>query len=169
MSDLEEQKRMWGRDGHGIPGANPNFAGRMGIIGAAVVLIALITSFVFLTGGNTPTKVATQYLADTAKDDSLQLQLDQSLYISPASSSTIVHKLVRTLRTEDRRLSSEHWPKSVEGNVKTLVTINQQQISDLNKYVSASKSERVILLTQQNNDASNAADCGSLIRVTLGP
>jgi len=47
------------------------------------------------------------------------------------------------------------------------VTINQQ-ISVLNKNTLASSPERAILLTPQNNDASRAADCDSLIRVTLG-
>lgn len=54
MSDLEAQKRLWGRDGHGIPGANPNYAVRVGVIGAAVVLIVLIGAFVVLTGAPTP-------------------------------------------------------------------------------------------------------------------
>jgi hypothetical protein len=166
LSDLEAQKRLWGRDGLGIAGANPNYAARVGI-SAVVVLIVLGGAFVLLTGTHTPTKAATQYVTDVANGDALQLQLDQAHSTSSARSSIIVHSLVQTLLKEDRRLSIEHWPARVEGDVETLVTINQQ-ISVLNKNTLASSPERAILLTPQNNDASRAADCDSLIRVTLG-
>ena len=150
------------------PGHNPNYAARVRLIGAAVALIVLSGAFVLLTGAHTPDKIATQYNIDVAKDDSLQPQLDQALHTSPAESSTIVHYLVQTLLKEDRRLSAGHWPTHVAFAIETLVTINQQQISVLNKYAAASLSERAILLQQQSNDALSAAYYDSQIRVMLG-
>ena len=165
MSDLEAQKRLWGRDGLGIAGANPNYAARVGI-SAVVVLIVLGGAFVLLTGTHTPTKAATQYVTDVANGDALQLQLDQAHSTSSARSSIIVHSLVQTLLKEDRRLSIEHWPARVEGDVETLVTINQQ-ISVLNKYAPASSSARSALLKQQTNDAYQADFYDTQIRALL--
>jgi hypothetical protein len=167
VSDLEVQKKLWGRDGHGIPGVNPNYAGHVGMIAAAGVLIVVGGAFVFLAGGHTQSKTATRYITDVAKDDSMQPQLDQSLYTSSAKSSTIVHDLVQTLLKEDRRLSTQHWPIRVKVDIETLVGINQEQIAVLNKYASASSSERAVLLNQLYNDAHVAAFYDSQIRALL--
>jgi hypothetical protein len=167
VSDLEEQKRNWGREGHGIPGANPNYAGRVRILAVAGVLILGGGVFVFLTGGHTQTKTAARYIADVKKDDSVQPQLDVSLHHHPAKSEAIVHDLIETLQREDRRLSSQHWPTHLEGDIQALVSYNQQQVAVLEKYASASPSERPALLKQQNNDAYQSEFYDSQIRSAI--
>ena len=167
MGGLEVQKKHWGREGHGIPGANPNYAGRISMLVAAGVLIVAGGAFVLFARGDAPDKTATQYIADVSKYDSMQPQLDQALRTSPAKSPTIVHDLVRTLLKEDQRLSSQHWPARLKGDIGTLVTLNQKQISVMNKYLSASSSERAVLLKRENSDAYFAAGDGSQIRAAL--
>jgi hypothetical protein len=167
VSDLEDQKKNWGREGHGIPGANPNYAGRVRILAAAGVLILIGGTFVFLTGGHTQTKTATRYLADVAKGDAEQPQLDSSLHGRPTASRTIVHQLVQALRQEDRRLSSQHWPLRVDGDIQSLVTYNERQISMLDKYVAAPPGERAILLKQENNNAYQSEFYDEQIRAAL--
>jgi hypothetical protein len=167
VDDLEAQKKLWGRDGHGIPGANPNYAGRVGIVAAAGVLIVGAGAFALLTGGHTQTKTATRYIADVAKDELMQSRLEVSLHERPAKSVTIVHELVQTLLKEDRRLSTQKWPIRVEFDVQSLVTYNQQQISVLNKYAPASSSARSALLKQQTNDAYQADFYDTQIRALL--
>jgi hypothetical protein len=157
VDDLAVQKRLWGHDGHGLPGANPNYAGRIGMLAAAVVLLIAGGAFVLLTNGHTQNKTATQYMTDVATDESMQSQLNQSLLANPAKSATIVHDLVQTLLKEDQRLTTQHWPQRVEIDIKTLVASNRQQISVLNEYTSASSLERTVLLKQQNNDAYSAS------------
>jgi hypothetical protein len=168
VSDFKGQKLSWGRDAHGIPGANPNYSGRVGMIAAAVILIVGIGTFVLLTRGPAPNKAAAQYTADTANDDSMQPQLDQALHVSPATSSTTVHDFVHALVKEDRLLSTQVWPIRAKEDIGKLVTTNQQLISVLNKYPSASSSERVILLKRESNDASSGAYYGRQIRFALG-
>jgi hypothetical protein len=172
MSDLEVQKRLWGRDGHGIPGANPHFAGRAGIIGSVVVTVVLFVGFVTLTD-HTP-KVPgwrdyDQFSNDVAKGDLLQTQLPQSLQNSPAASSTIVLDLVRTLHSEDRRLLTKHWPIRVERDMERFVTLNEQQIAVLNMYSSASASERNSFLTKQVTVAGRALSYDAAIHDSLDP
>jgi hypothetical protein len=168
VDDLRVQKRLWGRDGHGVPGANPNYAGRVGLIAAAVVLVLAGGAFALLTGGPAHSKTATRYITDVAKDVSIQPELDSSLHDRPAESLTIVHNLVQTLLTEDRRLSTQHWPTFVNSQIRSLVAANQQQITILNKYAAASSSERVVLLKRQNNNAYTAQYWDARIRTALG-
>jgi hypothetical protein len=158
MSDLEVQKRLWGRDGHGIPGANPNYAGRVGIL-AVVVVVILSVTFVILSDHSPEMpnmRYFNQYVSDVAPGDVQQTQFPQALVNSPAAASTIVHDLVRTLRSEDRSLVAGQWPVGVRRDIKRFVAINQQQISVLNMYPSASKSERSSLITKQVDDAIHA-------------
>jgi hypothetical protein len=168
VSDLKVHQGTWGNDGHGIPGANPSHAGRVGKIAAAVVLVVGIGTFVLLTRGPAPNKTATQYIADVAKEDVMQPQLDQALHTSPADSSNIVHGLAQTLVKEDRRLSTGHWPTRVNRDIDSLVATNQREVAILNKYASASSSERATLLKRENNDASSGAYYGRQIRAALG-
>jgi hypothetical protein len=124
-------------------------------------------AFALITGGHTQSKTATRYIADVAKGDSLESKLDQSLRDSPARSLTIVHDLIQTLRAEDRRLSTQHWPGDITSNMEFLIRDNQQQISDLNKYPSASSSERVVLLKKQYEDAYSSEYMDAQIRGAL--
>jgi len=169
MSDLEVQKRLWGRDGHGIPGANPNYAGRVGI-GAVVIAIIISVGFVTVTD-HTPklpdTRYVNQYNNDVAEGDLLQTRLPLSLQNHPASSTTIVHTLVRTLLTEDRSLMTGHWPIDVQRDIAKFVTINKQEISVLNNYPSASASERTNLLWKQISVAGHALTFDTAIHISL--
>jgi hypothetical protein len=169
MSDLEVQKRLWGRKGHGIPGANPNYAGRVGILGVVVVVI-LSVAFVILSDHSPEMPNAryfNQYVSDVAQGDAQQTQLPQALVNSPAATSTIVHDLVRTLRTEDRNILTGQWPVGVRRDLKRFVAINQQQISVLKKYPSASTSERSNLLSKQIDDVIHALTYDVAIHETL--
>jgi len=169
MSDLEVQKRLWGRDGHGIPGANPNYAGRVGIL-AVVIVVILSVVFVILSDHSPEEpnmRYFNQYVSDVAPGDIQQTQFPQALVNSPAASSTIAHDLVRTLRGEDRSLLSGHWPLGVRRDIKRFVSINQQQISVLNKYPSASTAERTNLLTEQIADVIHALTYDVAIHETL--
>jgi hypothetical protein len=167
MDSLEAQKRLWGHDGHGIPGANPNYASRVRILAAAGVLIVVAGAFAFLAGGHTLSKTAARYIADVKKGDTMQSQFEQSLHNSPAKSLTIVHDLAQTLRNEDRRLLAQHWPGEVKYSMELLVSSNQDQISDLNKYALASPARRIQLLNQQSEDANQATYADSTIRSEL--
>jgi len=167
VADLEVQKKTWGRDGHGIAGANPNYAGRAGLIVAAVVLILAGGAFALITGGHPQSSIATRYVADVTKGDSQQSQLDQSLHNSPAKSLTIVHDFVQTLRKEDHRLSTQHWPANITSNLEFLIKDNQQEISDLKNYASASPSERVALVNREYEDAHLSEYMDSQIRYQL--
>ena len=167
MDDLDAQKTLWGRDGHGVAGANPNYAGRVRVLAAAGVLILAGGAFALITGGHTQSPTATRYISDVAKGDSLETKIDQSIRNRPANSLTIVHDLIQTLRVEDQRLSTQHWPGDIESNVEFLVHDNQQQISDLNKYSSASPSERVLLLKRQYHDAYSSEYMDAQIRGAL--
>jgi hypothetical protein len=168
VDDLQAQKKFWGRDGRGIAGANPNYAGRAGLIAAAGILILAGGAFALITGGHTQSKTATRYVTDVAKDDSIQSQLDQSLHASPAKSLTIVHDLVQTLLKEDQRLSTQHWPASVRIEIESVVSANQRQVSVLKKYAVASPSERTVLLNQQSDDVNTAEYWDARIRTALG-
>jgi hypothetical protein len=167
VDDLQVQKRLWGRDGHGIPGANPNYSGRVRVLAAAGVLILAGGAFALITSGHSQSHTATRYVADVARGDSLESKIDQSLRESPAQSGTIVHDLIRTLRVEDQRLSTQHWPDNIEYNVEVLIHDNQQQISVLNKYSSASSSQRVALLRRAYEDAYNSEYLDTQIRGAL--
>ena len=167
MDDLTAQKELWGRDGHGIPGANPNYANRVRMLGAAGLLIVIAGTFVFLAGGHTLSKTAGRYIADVSKGDTMQSQLEQSLHDSPAKSLNIVHNLAHALAQEDKRLLSQHWPGEVKYSMELLVSSNQDQISALNKYASASPTQRVQLLNQQSEDANQATYADSTIRSEL--
>jgi hypothetical protein len=167
MGDLAAQKKLWGHDGRGIVGATSNYASRVGIIVAAGILIVVSGAFALLTGDNSQSTAATQYITDVTKDELMQSQLDLSLRDRPAASLTIVDELVHTLQKEDRRLLTQHWPTRVRTDIDALVTANQHQISVLNKYGPASLSQRTILLTQENNDAYNADFYDTQIRAAL--
>jgi hypothetical protein len=167
VDNLEAQKRLWGRDGHGVAGANPNYAGRVRVLAAAGVLILAGGAFALITGDHAQSKTATQYVADVAKGDSLESKIDQSIRDSPAKSLTIVHDLIQTLRVEDRRLATQHWPGDIKFNLRILIHDNQQQISDLNKYPTASLSERVVLLKRQYEDAYSSEYMDAQIRGAL--
>lgn len=167
MENLTAQKRLWGRDGHGIPGANPNYANRVRVLGAAGLLIVGAGAFVFLAGGHTLSKTATRYIADVTKGDTLQSHFKQSLHDSPTNSVVIVHTLVQALRKEDRQLLAQHWPGEVKYSMAFLVSSNQDQISVLEKYSSASPAKRIILLNQQSEDANHSAYADSNIRAEL--
>jgi hypothetical protein len=167
VDDLQVQKKLWGRDGHGIAGANPNYAGRVRVLAAAGVVILAGGAFALITGGHTQSQTAARYVADVARGDSLESKIDQSLRDSPAKSLSIVHGLVQTLRVEDQRLSTQHWPADIKFNIGFLIHDNQQQISVLNKYASASSSERVALLRQQYVDASSSEYLDAQIRGAL--
>jgi hypothetical protein len=167
VDDLNAQKEAWGRSGHGVAGANSNYSGRVRVLAAAGVLILAGGAFALVTGGHAQSATATRYVADVAKGDSLQSSLALSLRDSPTKSVTIVHNLIQTLRAEDRRLSTQHWPGDIEFNMKFLIHDNQQQISDLTKYRSASSSERVVLLRQQYADAYRSQYLDTQIRGAL--
>lgn len=170
MSDLEVQKRLWGRDGHGIPGANPNYAGRAGI-GALVIVIILIVAFVSVTD-HTPKMpdpvYFDQYNSDVVNGNALQSGFRQVVQSGPAASSTpFVHELAGALVIEDQSLLAQQWPTGVQRDVLRLVTTNQHQISVLNAYPTASASERTSLLTKQITDMSRADSYNAAIRVAL--
>jgi hypothetical protein len=167
VDNLDAQKKHWGRDGHGIAGANPNYAGRVQILAAAGVLIIAGGAFALVTGSNTQSKTAARYVADVAKGDSQQSQLAQSLHNSPTKSLTIVSDFVRTLRKEDQRLSTQHWPGDITFNMEFLIRDNQQEISDLKNYSSASPSERVVLLNREYSAAHQSEYVDSQIRYAL--
>jgi hypothetical protein len=168
VSNLDAQTKFWGRDGHGIPGVNPNYAGRVGLIAAAAVFVLAGGAFAILSGGPARSKAATRYTADVAKDISIQPQFDQSLHTSATTSSHLVHELIDTLVIEDRRLSTQHWPVSVAIEIKSVVSANQRQISVLQKYEPSSPSERATLLKQQNDAAYTAEFWDARIRTALG-
>jgi hypothetical protein len=167
MDDLDAQKKVWGRGGHGIAGANPNYAGRVRLLAAAGIVILAGGAFALISGGHTQSETATRYVADVAKADSLQSRLDQSLRDRPAMSVTIVHDLIQSLRVEDQRLSTQHWPGDITFNVAILIRDNQQQILDLSKYSSSSSSERVDVLKNQYQDAYRAQYLDAQIRGAL--
>jgi hypothetical protein len=167
MGDLEVQKKVWGRDGHGIAGANPNYSGRVRVLAAAGVLILAGGAFALITGGHSQSQTATRYVTDVAKGDSLQSNIDQSLRDSPAKSLAIVHDLIQALRVEDQRLSTQHWPGDIKTNLEFLIHDNQPQISDLKKYASASSSKRIVLLKQQYEDAYQSEYVDAQIRGAL--
>jgi hypothetical protein len=170
MSDLEVQKRLWGRSGHGIPGANPNYAGRAGI-GALVIAIILSVAFVTVTD-HTPKMPATQYYeaynAYVVNGNALQSGLRQVFHNSPgAGLASFEHELAGALLIEDRNLLSQQWPTGVERDVERFVAINQEQISVLNRYPSASASKRLSLLAKQIADVSRADSYNATIRIEL--
>jgi len=169
MSDLEVQKRLWGRDGHGIPGANPNYAGRAGI-GALIIAIILSVAFVTVTD-HTP-KIPDMYFdtynAYVVNGNALQSGLRQVFHNRPGGGlSTVEHELAGALLIEDRNLLSQQWPIGVERDVERFVTINQQEISVLNMYPSASASERKSLLAVQIAEVSLEDSYNATIRIKL--
>jgi hypothetical protein len=167
VDDLQAQKEAWGRDGHGIPGANPNYASRVRILAAAGVLILAGGAFALLTSGHSQSATATRYLADVSKGDSMQSQFDQSLRDSPGTSLTIVHDFVQTLQKEDQRLSTQHWPGDLKLNFEFLIHDNQQQIAELKRYPSASSPARAVILKRQFEDAYRSQYMDSQIRHAL--
>jgi hypothetical protein len=167
VDNIEVQKKRWGRDGHGIPGVIPNYAGRARVLGAAGVLILAGGAFALVTGGHTESATAARYVADVARGDSMQSQFDQSIHNSPARSLTIVHDLVQTLRKEDQRLSTQHWPGNIRLNMEFFIHENKQDISDLKNYASASSSKRVVLLNREYEDAHQSEYMDSVIRDQL--
>ena len=169
MSDLEVQKRLWGRDGHGIPGANPNYAGRAGI-GALIIAIILSVAFVTVTDHTPliPDMYFDTYNAYVVNGNGLQSGLRQVFHNSPGGGlSTVEHELAGALLIEDRNLLSQQWPVGVERDVERFVTINQQEISVLNMYPSASASERNSLLAVQVAEVSLADFYNAAIQIKL--
>jgi hypothetical protein len=167
VDSLEAQKQLWGHEGHGIPGANPNYSSRVRFLAAAGVLIVVAGTFAFLAGSHTLSATAARYIADVKKGDTMQSQFEQSLHNSPAKSLTIVRDLAQTLRKEDRRLLAQRWPGEVKYSMELLVSSNQDQISVLGKYALASPTGRAQLLNQQSEDANQATYADSTIRSEL--
>jgi len=167
VDNLEARKKRWGRDGHGIPGVNPNYGGRVRVLGAVGVLILAGGAFALVTGGHTESATAARYVADVAKGDSLQSQFNQSIRNSPARSVTIVADLVQTLRNEDQRLSSQHWPGNIRTNMSLYIHENEEDISDLKNYPSASAPKRIALLNREYEDAHQSEYMDSVIRDQL--
>jgi hypothetical protein len=167
VDDLEEQKTSWGREGRGIPGVNPSYAGRVRVLAAAGVLILAGGAFALVTGGHTQSKTAARYVADVAQGDAQQAQLASLLHNSPSKSVTIVSHFVQTLRKEDQRLSTQRWPADLADNMEFLIRDNQQEVSDLKNYSSASPSERVVLLSREYDDAHQSQYLDSQIRTAL--
>lgn len=170
MSDLEVQKRLWGRDGHGIPGANPHYAGRAGI---AVLVLALLFAVAFVTLTDHSAKVPDGsyydgYVSVVVNGDVLQTGLAHELQASTKKqSSSVVGQLVVTLLGEDRLLLSEQWPLRVQGDIARFVRINRQQISVLQEYLSSSSSQRSTLLRKQGALARHALAYDAKIKLAL--
>jgi hypothetical protein len=169
VSDLEVQRRLWGRNGHGIPGANPHYAGRAGIA-AAIIAIIFVVAFVTLTSHSpklSDMRSYDQFASDVASGNTLQTQLPQALKDHPKESSSIVHRLAGTLIEEDTLLEAGPWPLRVQGDIANFVRLNRQQISDLRLYLTSPASKRHSLLATQVSVAGHAVTFDAIIKDAL--